>query len=294
MKKGNFCFNKNQWFFEENVPYDVSRIKIGIEVKRKLYSGRSRYQKIEFYDTYFFGRILVLDGILQTSEKDEFIYHEMLCQNPLFLHKNPQRVLIVGGGDGGALEEILKHKVKEVQMVEIDEKVIELSKKYLPSISKGAFNDRRTKLFIEDGKKFIKRNVNCFDVIILDLSDPGGPAKDLISLNFYKNVKRALRKNGIVSIQSGSLSYQAKLVSLIFNRVNRIFPSVKIHRSVIPSYQAGEYSFIVGSKFNLKKISPLVLQSKFKKAKLKLSYWNPEMHFASSVLPKYLKDKIRK
>ena len=279
---------KEKWFFEKEVPYDTSNIKIGIKIKNKLYSGKSPFQKIEAYDTYSYGKILVLDGIVQTSEKDEFIYHEMLCQVPMFLHRNPKRILIIGGGDGGALEELLKHRVEKVWMAEIDKKVIDISRKYLASISKGAFKNKKAEVIIGDGKKFIKRYNDFFDVIILDLSDPGGPAKDLISLNFYKDVKKALKKNGIVSIQSGSFTCQPKLVSTIFNRIKKIFPFAEIRRAVVPCYQAGEYSFTIGSKSNLKKITFKDIDKKYKKLKLNLKYYSPEIHFTSKVLPEYL------
>jgi len=293
MNKNYTCFKKSQWYFENpEVPFDISDIMIGFKIKKKLYSGKSQFQKIEFFDVYYYGRVLALDGIVQTSEKDEFIYHEMLCQVPMFLHKNPKRVLIVGGGDGGSLEEILKHKIEKVWMVEIDKKVIELSQKYLPSISKGAFSDKRAEVVVEDGKEFIKRHEDFFDVIVLDLSDPGGPAKDLISLNFYKRVKKALRKNGMVSIQSGSFTCQPELVRTIFKRVRKIFPSAEIRRAVVPSYQAGEYSFTVGSKANLKKITVKDIERKYKKLKLNLGYYSPEIHFISKILPKYLKEKM--
>lgn len=284
----NWLSKKEKWFFEGKLPFNVSDIKIGIKIKKKLYSDKSPFQKIEVYDTYAYERILVLDGIVQTSEKDEFIYHEMLCQVPMFLHKNPKRVLIIGGGDGGALEELLKHKVEKIWMAEIDKKVIEISRKYLPSISKGAFENKKTEVIIGDGKEFIKRYNDFFDVIILDLSDPKGPAKDLISLNFYKDVKRALKKEGMVSIQSGSFTCQPKLVSTIFCRIKKIFPFAEIHRAVVPCYQAGEYSFTIGSKANLKKVSFEDIEKKYKKLKLNLRYYSPEIHFASKVLPKYL------
>ena len=290
----NLTAKKDKWFFEEPIPYDVSKVMIGIKIKKKLYSGKSSFQKIGLYHSYDYGRILVLDGILQTSEKDEFIYHEMLCQVPLFLHKNPQRILIIGGGDGGSLEEVLKHKIEKVWLVEIDKKVIELSQKYLPFISKGAFKNKKAEIIIGDGKEYINKYKDFFDVIILDLSDPGGPAKDLISLNFYKKAESTLRKNGIISIQSGSFTCQPELVSLIFNRIRKIFPSVEIHRAVVPSYQAGEYSFIVGSTANLKKIDLKDIEKKYKKLKLDLKYYSPEIHFASQVLPKYIAEKIKK
>lgn len=284
---------KKQWFFEKTVPYDESRINIGIEVKRKLYSGKSPFQKIEFFDTYGFGKILVLDGILQTSEKDEFIYHEMLCQVPMFYHPNPKKVLIIGGGDGGALEEVLKHPVEKVWMVEIDKKVIENCKKYLPSLSKKAFEDKRAEIIIGDGKEYIKNYKSFFDVIILDLSDPCGPAKDLITLRFYQNAKKALRGTGIVSIQSGSLTCQPKLVAIIYKRIRKIFPYIKIHQAVIPSYQAGEYSFIVASELNLEKINLKNLKNRANKLGPNLLYWSPEIHFSSVVLPKYLKQSLK-
>ncbi len=283
---------KDKWFFEEEMPYDISNAKIGMKIKKKLYSGRSPFQRVEAYETYAYGRILVLDGIVQTSEEDEFIYHEMLCHVPMFLRKNPKRVLIVGGGDGGSLEEILKHKVEKVWMAEIDKKVIEVSRKYLPNISKGAFENKKAELVIKDGKEFIREHNNFFDVIILDLSDPGGPAKDLISLDFYKKIKMALRKNGIISIQSGSFTCQPKLVRTIFNRMKKIFSFVEIRRAVVPSYQAGEYSFTIGSKANLKKITVKDIEKKYKKLKLNLGYYSPEIHFVSKILPKYLREGI--
>ncbi|MBL7150205.1 MAG: polyamine aminopropyltransferase [Candidatus Pacebacteria bacterium] len=283
---------KKQWIFEKNVPYDESRIKIGIEVKKRLYSGKSPYQKIDFFDTYGFGKILVLDGILQTSEKDEFIYHEMLCQVPMFYHPNPQKVLIIGGGDGGALEEVLKHPVQKVWLAEIDKKVIELSKKYLPLISKGAFKDKRGEVVIGDGKEFLKKYKNFFDVIILDLSDPLGPAKDLITLKFYRQVQKTLKQKGIVSVQSGSLTCQPKLVALIFKRLSKVFTFVKVHKAVVPSYQAGEYSFTVASNLNLEKVNLKNLESRVKRLSIDLLYWFPGIHFSSAVLPKYLKKKL--
>lgn len=283
---------KSKWFFEENVPYDFSEVEIGMKVKKKLYSGRSPFQKIEVYDTFAFGKMLVLDGIVQTSEKDEFIYHEMLCHPPMFLHERPKKILIIGGGDGGSLKEILKHKVEKVWLVEIDKKVIDICKKNLPFISKNAFKNKKAEIVITDGKEFIKSRKNFFDVIILDLSDPTSPGKDLITLDFYKKVKKALKKNGTLSIQAGSFTCQLSLVGMIFKRIKKIFPFVEIRRAVIPSYQAGEYAFIVSSKENLKRINLKNIEKKFNKLKLNLRYYSPEIHFASKVLPRYLKEKI--
>lgn len=286
---------KNNWLFESSViPYDDIDEKVGLKIKKKLYYDKSPYQKIEVYDTYSFGRILVLDGIFQTSEKDEFIYHEMLCHLPMFCCPNPKKVLIIGGGDGGALKEILKHPVEKVWLVEIDKKVIDISKKYLPSISKGAFKNKKVEVIIGNGLKFIKNHRNFFDIIILDLSDPWGPAKKLISLNFYRNVKRALNKKGVVSVQSGSITNQLKLVKIIYKNLKKVFPFVEIHQACVPLYQAGEYSFTIASNLSLKKINLVNLNKRFDELSLKTKYYLPEIHQSSKVLPKFLKNFLEK
>lgn len=284
---------KNKWVFEtSNIPYALDAVKSGLLMRKKLYSGRSPYQKIKVFDTFHFGKILVLDGIFQTSEKDEFIYHEMLCHLPMFSCPNPKKILIIGGGDGGALEKVLKHPVEKVWMVEVDKKIIEVSRKYLPSISKGAFKNKKVEIIIDDGLKFIKKYKNFFDVIILDLSDPWGPAKKLISVNFYKDVKRSLKKNGILSVQSGSITTQPKLVAIINKRLKRVFPSVQVHLACVPLYQGGEYSFTLASEFNLEKINLAYLKRRFGELSLKTKYYLPEIHQSSGVLPKFLKDLL--
>ena len=279
---------KTKWISESSqVPYDTLGMKISLEVDKKLYSGKSPFQKIEVYKSISFGNVLVLDGIFQTSEKDEFVYHEMLCHLPIFYHQNTKKVLIIGGGDGGSLEEVLKHPVEKVWMVEVDKKVIEISKKYLPLISKGAFNDKKTEVIIDDGLRFVKKYRNFFDVIILDLSDPWGPAKKLISVPFYSDVKKALKKNGVVSVQSGSLSCQPDLVALIFQRLKKVFRSVKVHRAPVILYGVGDYSFTLASNSDLKP-NLAKIKKRFKKLNLKTNYYSPEIHQTSAVLPKYL------
>ncbi len=280
------------WIFEKFVPFSKEFQKFGFKARKKLYSGRSRHQKIEVFDLYHYGRALFLDGILQTTEKDEFIYHEMLCQPPLFVHPNPQRVLIIGGGDGGALKEILKHPIKEAWMVEIDKKVIEVCQTYIPSISKKAFEDKRTRLIIEDARTFLRKHKNYFDVVILDLSDPVGPAQHLFSLPFYKLVKQALKRGGVVSLQSGSFGAQPREVTFIRRRLSKIFRHVELRKACMQTYQGAEFSFTMASDSNFTKVTKRVLSSRLKRLKLNLRYWSPDVHFASAVLPRYLKDVI--
>ncbi|PIS17318.1 MAG: hypothetical protein COT59_01290 [Candidatus Nealsonbacteria bacterium CG09_land_8_20_14_0_10_42_14] len=280
---------KAKWLFQtSNIPYDLNSLKNGLRVKKKLYLGKSPYQKIEVFDTFSFGRVLVLDGIFQTSEKDEFIYHEMLSHPPMFYCQNPKKVLIIGGGDGGVLEEVLKHPVDKVWLVEIDNKVIEVSKKYLPSISQRAFENKKAEVIVGDGVKFIQDYKNFFDVIILDLSDPWGPARKVISWEFYQDVKKTLKKDGVISVQGGSLFGQTKLAKLIFHRLEKVFSSVLIHQAPVLLYDVGEQSFIVASDINLKKISFKQIEKRFKKLNLDLKYYRPKIHFASTVLPKYM------
>ena len=290
----NYIFKKNQWFFEETVPGILSTTRTAIKIKKKIFSGKSPYQKLEVMDTFPFGRILVLDGIVQLSQEDEFIYHEMLTHPAMFYHPDPKKVLIIGGGDGGALREILKHPVQEAYLVDIDKKVVEVSQKYLPFVSKGAFKNKRAKIFIEDGIKFVKRYKNFFDVIIIDSTDPLGPSLGLFSQNFYQNVSKALTKNGILSIQSGCLFEQFLHLKKIFKKTKKIFPFVKIHKACIPCLQcSNEYSFTIAAKFNLAKVTLKNLEKKFKKLNLKLKYYSPEIHFASVVLPKYLREELK-
>ncbi|MDP2735287.1 MAG: polyamine aminopropyltransferase [bacterium] len=287
--------NKQEaYFFEGAVPFEKPQLKVGFLVKKKLYSGKSLFQKIDVLEFANYGTALILDDIVQTTVKDEFIYHEMLNQVPLFLHPSPKKVLVVGGGDGGSLEEVLKHKnVKKAVMAEIDGKVVEVSRKYLPSISKDAFTDKRAELLIEDGWKYLKGKKNEFDVIILDLSDPEGPAKSLISLPFYRDVKKALKRGGIVSVQSGSFTTQPELVATISKRLKKVFRHVAVRRACVPAYQAGEYTFTVASDYNFPGVLKQTLQRRFAASKMRLRFWSPAMHEATAVLPEYLKDALR-
>jgi spermidine synthase len=281
-----------QYFKEAPAPDGVLHTEYLYEIKEQLYSGKSDFQKIEVLQTADYGNMLVLDGMIQTTEKDEFTYHENLCHLPMFYHPNSQKILIIGGGDGGAIEEILKHPVQEVYMVDIDEKVTEISKKYLPTLSNGAFDNEKVKLIIGDGKEFIKNHKDSFDVIILDLPDPDGPAADLITEDFYKDVKSALRKDGIISVQGESLTVQPDLAAKIISRLKNVFSFVKVHTAMVPTYQSSIFSFPVASDFDLDKVTLEQVEKKYKELNLDLKYYHPAIHFSSAVLPIYLEKLI--
>jgi len=281
---------KEVWFYESLFPL----VRLGLKVKKTLVSKKSRYQEIKILDTYQFGRALVLDGIVQTTEEDEFIYHEMLSHLPMVSHPNPEEVLIIGGGDGGILREVLKHPVKEVFLVEIDKEVIEFSKTYLPGVSGNSFDDARTKIVIDDGANFVKERKRKFDVIIIDSSDPIGPAKVLFSSSFYQDAYDALSNgDAIFAQQTGSSFLQADESPNVYERLKKIFPFVTIFLTAVPTYVGGFFSLVLASKG----ISPIKIQlskieERYRKFNLKTRCYNPEIHLASFVLPSYIKGKM--
>lgn len=286
---------ENYWFFEKVLPKEKRGSKILIKIKKKIFSTKSPFQKIEILDSEAYGRILVLDGVVQLAKKDEFIYHEMISHLPLFYHPRPENVLIIGGGDGGALREVLKHPIKKVHLVEIDKKVIDVSKKYLPFVCQNAFSDSRLKIFFEDGAKFIKRYKDFYDVVIIDSTDPSNFSFSLFREKFTRNLEKALREKGIVIIQAGGLWSFWKTLKSVFKIYQKIFHSVKIHRANIPSFLEAEWSFLVGGKkIDLEKISLANLKKRIKKIKGKLKYYSPEIHLYSGILPSYLKEKLEK
>jgi len=282
--KKKFISGKN-WFFEDFLPAEPRTSSWGFLIKREIYSGKSKYQKIEIFETKEFGRILALDGLVQLSTKDEFVYHEMLVQPAFFYHRNPEIILILGGGDGGVLREVVKHSIKEIYLVDIDEKVIEVSKKYLPSVSKGAFKDRRLKIFNEDALEFLKRYNNFFDVIIEDLTDPAGISEWCWNVKFYRTILKALKKNGIAGFQSGFL--KEPFAKKARKDLAKVFSFFKIHKAFVGCFPFDEHTFSFGSKkIDFNKVSFKEIKNKYKKLKLKTKYYSPEIHFSSQILPK--------
>jgi len=287
MKK-KFLFGKN-WFFEDfKLPTEPPTSTWCVTIEKEIYSGKSKFQKIEIFETKEFGRILALDGLVQLSTKDEFVYHEMLVHPAMIYHKNPEMVLIIGGGDGGVLREVVKHPVKEIFLVDIDKKVIEVSKKYLPSVSKNAFKDKRLKIFNEDALKFIKKYKNFFDIIICDSTDPYGPAIPLFQKRFYKDVLKALKEKGVFAAQTAYL--KERFAKKSRKKLKKVFPFIKVHKAFVGCFPFDEHTFSFGSKkIDFDKLSFKKIKEKYKKLKIRTKYYSPEIHFASAVLPQYLK-----
>lgn len=279
------------WFLEKKIPGKREKgIKHYFLIEKIIFKGKSKFQDILIFKNPIYGRILVLDGILQLTEYDEFIYHEMISHSVLFPHKDPQRILIIGGGDGGALREVLKHSVEKVHLVEMDKTMINLAKTHLRFVSQNSFSDGRVKVFIERGEKFLKETKEKYDIIIVDSLNFGEKnSLALFSLKFYKRAFKILTKEGILITLGTSFLDFENFVKKIFLRLKKIFPKVFILRFCVPSFHCGEYCFLVGSKkIDLKKAK---IEKKFEKFKKKssLKYFSPEIFKASLTLPKIFK-----
>ncbi|TYP59874.1 polyamine aminopropyltransferase [Thermosediminibacter litoriperuensis] len=272
------------WFTE----MQSKSIKMSYRVKDVLHTEKTEYQNLAVFETEEFGRMLVLDDVVQLTMKDEFIYHEMMAHVPLVTHGNPERVLVIGGGDGGTLREILKHPVKEAHLVEIDEKVIEASKKFFPTLSV-AFEDPRAKVFCEDGIAYVKKFKNYYDVIIVDSTDPVGPAVGLFAKEFYKDIYEALTDGGIFVAQTESPFYYEDLLKKVYSAVSDIFPHAAVYTATIPTYPGSLWTFTMGSKL----IDPLTRDIS-NIPDLNTKYYTPYIHRSCFNLPAFVKAIISK
>jgi spermidine synthase len=279
-----------QWVSEkwENV---VTRYRI----KAYLYEEKSEFQHIQLVDTHEYGKMLLLDGIVQTTEKDEFFYHEMMVHVPMLSHSAPKQVLIIGGGDGGVLREVLHYpQVEKAVMVEIDANVVDFSKKYLPSINNGAFEDTRAELVFADGAEYVEKTSGTYDVIIVDSPDPIGPARVLFSNKFYFHLHRRLTPGGIMVRQTGSLQIQADEQKQAYNVLKNIFTHVAFYVYCVPTYIGGLFSSVFCSdNIDPKNIRSDEIQTKVNDISLETTYYNPGIHIGSFHLPEFLKNRLK-
>ncbi|XP_037807967.1 spermidine synthase [Lucilia sericata] len=277
---------QNGWFSEiqnELWPGQCFSLK----VKEILHQEKSKYQDIKIIETETYGTCLLLDGIIQCTSKDEFSYQEMISFLPLCCHPNPRKVLIVGGGDGGVAREVVKHPlVKEVHQIEIDERVVELSKQFLPNMAKG-FNSPKLTLTIGDGFEYMKNHKNEFDVIITDSSDPIGPAVNLFNESYYKLMKTALRDGGVVCSQGGSFWLDSAYIKNTINNCRLHFPNVSYAVTSIPSYPCGHIGFVIGCLDGSRCLkTPLHKFSSHEIDEMEMKYYTSSIHSASFVLPR--------
>ena len=279
---------KGKMFFLEKHTPDTGII---FEMKKILAEEKSKYQHIRIFRNSTYGIVFTLDNMIMLTQKDEFFYHEMLVHVPLFTHPSPQHVLIIGGGDGGTSREVLKHKcVRKVDMIEIDERVIENAKKYLKFTSK-KFDDKRLSIIIEDGIKYVKNTKNKYDVILIDSTDPIGPAKGLFEKEFYENCKKILKKDGLLATLSLSPFLDQKLVKYIYTNVKKVFSKTYLYWNVVPTYPGGIWSYTLGSK----KYDPLknLDIKRIKSYKINTRYYSPQIHKISFVLPPFVEELLK-
>ncbi len=285
----------DKWFVDR-----ISRNFIQLHsIEEMLYAGQTKFQSIEIIRTGSFGKCLVLDSKIQSSELDEFIYHEALVQPAMITHPSPKRVFIAGGGEGATLREVLSHNtVKRAVMIDIDEEVIATCRKFLPSYSRGAFEDKRTELHHIDARDYLAKCKEAFDVIIIDLPEPieEGPAYLLYTQEFYQLVQERLTANGLISVQAGSASLLELLnFSSVYNTLRSVFPIVCPYQVDIPSF-GGPWGFCLASL----SLNPVLLSATEIDGRISarlpdgLKFYDGVSHQGMFSLPKYLRSELSK
>ncbi|HOJ77193.1 MAG TPA: polyamine aminopropyltransferase [Bacillota bacterium] len=272
------------WFTEDQTP----NLRLSCKITRTLHNEQTEYQHLAVVDTLQYGKMLVLDGMVMTTEIDEFVYHEMITHVAMNTHPNPERVLVVGGGDGGAIREIIKHPtVKEAVLAEIDGRVVEVSQQYLPTIA-GALTDPRVTLAIGDGVEHVRQNKGKYDVILIDSTEPIGPAVGLFSREFYQDVFEALTPEGVMVAQSESPFVNQDVIQMIHKNLAGVFPMKYIYMASIPTYPSGLWSFTIASK----KHDPLQVNPD-KIRTLETKYYNTDLHYGCFKVPEFVKKLVK-
>lgn len=280
----------NGWFSEVSTTMWPGQA-MSIEVEEVLFHEKSLYQDVLVFKSKTYGNVLVLDGAIQVTERDEFAYQEMIAHLPLFSHPNPKKVLVIGGGDGGVLREIAKHPgVEEIHICEIDQMVIDVSKKYLPSLASG-YSDPRVQVHVMDGAIFMAENKGQFDVIITDSSDPEGPAETLFSENYFRSLNECLTPSGIIATQAECIWLHLDLIKKVSGSLKNVYPKVEYSFISIPTYPSGTIGFFLCTKDGHSCKAPA--RNLTQDVQDKLKYYNPAIHAASFVLPQFAQAKLQ-
>lgn len=262
-------------------------VKLSMRVKEHLYTARSLYQKIDVMDTWEFGHVLLLDDVVMLSDKDEFVYHEMITHVPMAVNPDIKDILVIGAGDGGTITRLLQYKtIKKIIVVEIDPLVVEVSKKYFPDLASN-FDDERVELHYADGLKYVRQKVDAFDLIIVDSTDPFGPGEGLFTKEFYGNCYKALRSDGILVNQQESPYYEddAKAMQRAHQRITSCFPIARVYQAHIPTYPSGHWLFGFASKGR----EPCVDVSAWNALNIATQYYNTQLHQGCFALPNFVK-----
>jgi spermidine synthase len=271
--------------------FDALGFRMSYEVERVIYEMQTEHQHLVLFEHKFFGKMLMLDGATQVTGKDEFIYHEMMTHVPILAHGHVKEVLIVGGGDCGIAEEVLKHKsVERLTQVEIDASVVEFSKEHFPEFTRPVLSNRRFDLVIDDGMKYVARTDRRFDVIIVDSTDPQGPGKVLFSQKFYAACRRCLRKGGVMVTQNGVPIFQASELRSGIAKFRRLFADGSCYVAAIPTYIGGHMAMGWASDdARLRRLPVATIAARYRKAgRFPTKYWTPEVHVAAFALPRFI------
>lgn len=259
--------------------------RLSVRVTKTLHHETTQFQELAIVETPQWGRLLVLDGFFQTTDRDEFVYHEMGAHVPLFTHPDPKKVLVVGGGDGGMVREIVKHPgVEHVDLVEIDGRVIETCRQYFPNISVALTGNPKVHVHVEDGIKWVKEREAEYDVIIIDSSEPVGPGIGLFTPEFYASVCKALTGDGIMIAQTESPWTNADVIKMAMSGIAKSFPITRLYTLAVPTYPTGLWSFTLGSK----KHDPLLADPEDRFEGMETKYYTPDVHFAAFDLPRFV------
>ena len=277
--------------------FDDLGFRMTFKVDRVLYEMQTEHQHLVLFEQPFFGKMLMLDGATQITKKDEFIYQEMMSHVPLFAHGNAREVLILGGGDCGIAEEVLKHKtVRRLTQVEIDPAVVEFAKEHFPEFTKPVFADKRFESVIDDGMKYVARTDRRFDAIIVDSTDPQGPGKVLFSQRFYAACKRCLNKGGVLVTQNGVPIFQPAELASSVAKFRKLFADGTCYVAAIPTYIGGHMAmgWATDDK-KLRHIPATTIAARYRKSgSFSTKYWTPEVHAAAFALPRFIAETVAK
>jgi spermidine synthase len=276
------------WFTEKN----EDKIGFSVRTENILFRGKSQFQTVDVIETTAFGNMLLLDGLVMTTDQDEFVYHEMIAHVPVCHHPAPKRVVVIGGGDGGTVRELLKHScIEEVVLCEIDEMVITASKKFFPNIA-GKLDDPRVKVFVGDGVEYMRQHAPAtLDIVIVDSTDPIGPGEGLFSRDFYRSVAKSLKPDGVMVAQSESPWYDKSIMGRIQENVSAGFKNLRFYTGSIPTYPRGFWSWVIAAQ---KDIVPANFNRERLAAVKGLKYINDEMIVAAFALPNFFKEKVER
>ena len=277
--------------------FDDLGLRMSYRVDKVISETRTGHQELVLFEQPFFGKMLMLDGATQITERDEFIYQEMMSHVPLFAHGHAREVLIIGGGDCGIAEEVLKHKtVKRLTQVEIDPAIVAFSKEHFPEFAGPVFADKRFESVIGDGMKYVRRTERRFDVIIVDSTDPQGPGKILFSEKFYAACKRSMNKGGVLVTQNGVPIFQPRELVSSVTRFRRLFADGACYVAAIPTYIGGHLAMgWATDDRSLRHTSVKTLAARYRKAgSFSTQYWTPEVHAAAFALPRFIAELVAK